>query len=355
MRRPLNAFISYCHEDMEYKQDLLKQTFPYQSNGTLNIWHDSNLVPGAVLKPEIKSKLAAADLIITLVSSSFLGSRVCLTEELPQTIEQARTGRSWHFPVIIRPCKWKSHLGDVYCVLPLGTPLSKCTDKDEAWVFILDLLERAIDEAGKLEPAQQTSSEFQGNRSRTRLEQLGGETNTPSHHRPSLDLLAELSSISKAFDITFTESIRLIRTADPHARHLIHQDRVSRAMYLLTSFSSKVDLINDPWIKSAQRRSSSRQVTPTPCPIANESCLILPSDLGSYSQDVLMQCLDTRQILENVASTLNEIPQNLELLVGAANSLLNIIERARCAIDDVVYDLSLQDSPSHLAAMDSAA
>jgi hypothetical protein len=54
-----------------------------------------------------REEIAAADIILLLVSPSFIASRYC-QKELLLAIELRDTGKSLPIPIILKPCDWPS-------------------------------------------------------------------------------------------------------------------------------------------------------------------------------------------------------------------------------------------------------
>jgi hypothetical protein len=103
----LNIFISYSHQDERMRVKLGQHLAPLVDNGLIRIWHDREIEAGADWEGEINKEIGEADIILLLVSASFLNSRYCRTELL-RAIEQRSAGKSLPIPIILRPCEWTS-------------------------------------------------------------------------------------------------------------------------------------------------------------------------------------------------------------------------------------------------------
>lgn len=104
---PLNVFISYSHQDEKMRVKMGQHLAPLVSDGFIRIWHDREIEAGADWEGEINREIGAADIILLLVSASFLNSRYC-RKELLRAIEQRGAGKSLPIPIILRPCDWAS-------------------------------------------------------------------------------------------------------------------------------------------------------------------------------------------------------------------------------------------------------
>jgi TIR domain len=105
MGGPLNVFISYCHADQKMRKKLGQHLAPLVDEGLIRIWHDRNIEAGADWEGEINKEIGEADIILLLVSASFIDSQYC-KKELMSAIEQRSVGKSVPIPILLRPCDW---------------------------------------------------------------------------------------------------------------------------------------------------------------------------------------------------------------------------------------------------------
>lgn len=75
---PVKLFYSYSHKDEELRNDLADHLFPLQRAGLLEVWHDREMLAGDAVDEEIASKLRSADLVLVLISPSFIRSEYCV-------------------------------------------------------------------------------------------------------------------------------------------------------------------------------------------------------------------------------------------------------------------------------------
>ena len=104
---PLKVFVSYSHEDEPLKIRLRKQLAALERAGLLKIWDDRAIPPGGNWEQAIRDELEAADLVMLLLSSSFISSEYCYGEEMVRAVERHVAGRTTLVPVVMRACLWK--------------------------------------------------------------------------------------------------------------------------------------------------------------------------------------------------------------------------------------------------------
>ena len=63
MKRTIEIFLCYAHEDEHLLEGLKKQLRALQRQGIIILWHDRNISPGVEWKREIETYLDKADII----------------------------------------------------------------------------------------------------------------------------------------------------------------------------------------------------------------------------------------------------------------------------------------------------
>jgi hypothetical protein len=134
----VKAFISYAHKDEMHKDALVEHLATLRRSGTITEWHDRKIVPGEDWKAQISDNLEQAELILFLVSSTFLASEYCFDVEFARALEKHREGSAQLIPIVIRPCDWKTSSLGAFQGLPKDAdPVTKWPDHDEAWLNIV--------------------------------------------------------------------------------------------------------------------------------------------------------------------------------------------------------------------------
>ncbi|MCP4689110.1 MAG: toll/interleukin-1 receptor domain-containing protein, partial [Desulfobacterales bacterium] len=104
----MKLFISYSHNDEDWKDRVKSHLQVLRKQGILEIWDDRDLRLGEEWQPEIEDALNSSDIAVLLVSADFLASDFIMDEEVPRIRERRGNGLMEIFPIIIEPCAWKA-------------------------------------------------------------------------------------------------------------------------------------------------------------------------------------------------------------------------------------------------------
>lgn len=142
---PVKVFISYAHKDESFKDSLNEHLVMLQRSGVISSWHDRELIPGDNWKDEISSHLEEAELILFLVSSSFLASQYCFEVEFARALAKHSEGSAQLIPIIVRSCDWKSSKLGPFQGLPKDAePIVKWSDSDDAWLNVVEGIKKRL-------------------------------------------------------------------------------------------------------------------------------------------------------------------------------------------------------------------
>jgi len=145
---PLKGFISYSRDDIKMRRNFTKHLSSLENMGQLFSWHDGEILAGQEWEPEITRNLETADVILLLVSSSFIASKYCYGIELTKALERHKSHEAIVIPIIIKDCLWESLAFAKLQCLPLkdGRPKSIATwpNKDTAWTEVVKGIKNTI-------------------------------------------------------------------------------------------------------------------------------------------------------------------------------------------------------------------
>jgi len=100
-------FISYSHEDLEYKDLLLKQLTVLKLEGYCDLWEDSRIEIGKDWEQDIQKAIEQADIAILMVSAGFLTSEFIRSKEVLPVLKRREMEGLKVLPLFVKPCPWK--------------------------------------------------------------------------------------------------------------------------------------------------------------------------------------------------------------------------------------------------------
>jgi tetratricopeptide (TPR) repeat protein len=110
--KEIKVFISYSHQDEVLKDKLENHLSSLKRMGFIKTWNDRKIMASDEWGSQIDSNLADADIIICLISSDFIKSDYCYSQELDLALKRHKEGNAKLIPIILRPVVWS--------ILPFG-------------------------------------------------------------------------------------------------------------------------------------------------------------------------------------------------------------------------------------------
>ncbi len=150
---PIRLFYSYSHKDEKLREKLEEHLSLLQRQGIIAGWHDRKIGAGEEWKGAIDTNLEEAQVILLLVSSSFLASDYCWDVETKRAMERHENGKARVIPVILRPCDWhKAPFGKLQALPKEGKAVTSWKNRDEAWTDVSKGIRGAVERmtAGRL-------------------------------------------------------------------------------------------------------------------------------------------------------------------------------------------------------------
>lgn len=142
----LKVFLSYSHKDEDMKNQLDTFLINLKRSGSIQIWQDRQLLAGTEWNDAIKKELAAADIILLLISADFNASNYIWENELDTAMQRHEKGEARVIPVILRNCEWQDMPYAKLQALPVnGRPVSEFADKDKAYTEIAREIRRVVE------------------------------------------------------------------------------------------------------------------------------------------------------------------------------------------------------------------
>ena len=140
-------FISYSHKDDSHREELEERLAMLKRNNIVSVWHDRKILAGEEWKDKIDDKLESADIILFLISPSFLASNYCFDVEVKKAMEKQAAGTAKIISIIVRTCDWHECEFSKFQAVPKDArPLDLWENKDSAWQDVIDGLKLHIKE-----------------------------------------------------------------------------------------------------------------------------------------------------------------------------------------------------------------
>ena len=96
------VFVSYSHDDQEWRRKFTLMLSPLVRNGGLVLWDDTHIPAGDDWRRNIDDGVRRAGVALLLVSGSYLASRFLMEEELPALVAHGVR----LVPVLVEDCLW---------------------------------------------------------------------------------------------------------------------------------------------------------------------------------------------------------------------------------------------------------
>lgn len=147
----VSVFLSYSHEDDEFRSRLIKHLSNLEYQGVISAWHDRQIPAGKERQGEIDHHLESAQLILLLVSADFLHSPCCYSIEMRRALERHHNQEAYVIPILLRPVDWQGSPLSKLQILPTDAkPISQWNDIDEAFLNVVEGIRDVISQINKI-------------------------------------------------------------------------------------------------------------------------------------------------------------------------------------------------------------
>lgn len=134
------GYISFVAEDADLLSELLTHLDGLQQREQATFWHRNLLKVGDNKVVSPREHLDAADLVVVLLSASYLSSDVG-RQELARALERQRAGKAWVVPVLARPVLLQGMTLEDLKIVPREA-VTSYGDRHDAWVEVCEELLR---------------------------------------------------------------------------------------------------------------------------------------------------------------------------------------------------------------------
>ncbi|WP_437314961.1 TIR domain-containing protein [Sorangium sp. So ce385] len=150
MPGPVEVFISYADEDRALRRELEEHLAIMQRQGLIRAWHAERVAPGQGFRTLIDSHISAAQLILLLVSPTFIASDNCYDREMARALERWQRGEAQVIPVLVRPCEWdQTQLRRLRPLPDNGRPVVNWPSRDDAWLNVVQGIRRVVEQLAR--------------------------------------------------------------------------------------------------------------------------------------------------------------------------------------------------------------
>jgi tetratricopeptide (TPR) repeat protein len=158
---PLKVYYCYAEEDEELRNQLTAQLSPLRREKKLTIWLDVLIQAGSDWKLEVEKHLHEADLILLLISASFMASDYCYNLQLTTALNRYEAGKVEIIPILLRPVLWEeTPIKRLPLILPTSKlPITLWSNRDEAFMNVVIAI-RDLIQAKLLSNRQATAHEI---------------------------------------------------------------------------------------------------------------------------------------------------------------------------------------------------
>jgi len=144
---PVKIFFCYAHEDKPFRDELDRHLKVLKDLGLIRSWYDGEIVPDDPWEEVIKEHLNRAQIVLLLISVSFLNADYCYRIEMEQALERHNAGIARVIPVLLRSVYWEGTPISKLQMLPTGAkPITLWSDQDAAFTDVVEGILRAVNE-----------------------------------------------------------------------------------------------------------------------------------------------------------------------------------------------------------------
>jgi hypothetical protein len=142
---PVKVFISYSHKDEEFREQLQEYLHDAERQGMIENWYDREIVPGREYEKDIDQNLRNADIILLLVSPTFMASDYAYAKEVSVAMDRHERGEVCVIPIIVRGARWeRAPFGRLQALPRDAKPITHWSNRDEAWMDVVKGIRRAV-------------------------------------------------------------------------------------------------------------------------------------------------------------------------------------------------------------------
>lgn len=142
----VRLFVSYAHQDDDFRTELEQHLSPIVREGLITTWHDRKIVAGTDWSADIQRHLHEAQIVVLLVSASFIASDEC-QREMEIAFQRHTQGATRVIPIISRAVVWeRSRIRSVQVLPRDALPIDQWPNRDAAWTHVAQAIREAAEQ-----------------------------------------------------------------------------------------------------------------------------------------------------------------------------------------------------------------
>jgi len=140
-KKRIKVVCCYAREDQQFLHELNKHLASLQRVGDITLWADIHIFPGT----EWDTRLDQAQIILLLVSATFIRSNYCYHQEMQRALHRHQRREASVIPVILTPVMWEiTPLGELQALPKDAKPITTWPNRDEAYKNVADYSSKAF-------------------------------------------------------------------------------------------------------------------------------------------------------------------------------------------------------------------
>jgi pSer/pThr/pTyr-binding forkhead associated (FHA) protein len=137
------VFFSYARRDKMLRDRLEEHLSNLKYRGLIQTWHDRDILAGSDWLEQIDISLHNAQIILLLISSTFMASDYCYGKEMRQALQLHAQEKATVIPILLRPVLYAGAPFARLSMLPAnGKPVTSWRDRDSAFVDVAINIEK---------------------------------------------------------------------------------------------------------------------------------------------------------------------------------------------------------------------
>jgi hypothetical protein len=142
----VRCLVSFAAKDQRWFERLSGHLRALERAGAVELWSPAQVPAGRDWAAEVDRRLGEADIVLLLVSASFLASDRTY-EIMSRAVARAGTGAARVVPVIVTACAWGgSPIGRLMALPSGGRPIAAWSDREAALSDVASGLVRVVGE-----------------------------------------------------------------------------------------------------------------------------------------------------------------------------------------------------------------